>query len=86
MVQGETPNDVEVCTWVRSPQPRDHRRLLIRDGRPEAVFAPVALDERMVRTILTGNDPHPRTGGDLKGGSLASRLPKVSAASLGLAA
>jgi hypothetical protein len=27
-------------------------------------YLPVALDERMVRAILLGNDPHPRTVGN----------------------
>lgn len=42
--------------------------------KPEVEYVPVDLDEQMVRTILLGQDP--RTGVPLKGGSLASRLPK----------
>jgi hypothetical protein len=62
------------------------RNLVMRDGRPEVEFVPVVLDERMVRTILLGIDANPRTGGELRGGSFVSRLPKVSAAAIGLAA
>jgi hypothetical protein len=52
----------------------------------EVEYLPVVLDERRVRAILLGNDPNPRNGDGLRGGSLASRLPKVSAAAIGLAA
>jgi hypothetical protein len=62
------------------------KSLVMRDGRPEVEFVPVVLDERMVRAILLGNDPNPRTGGELRGGSFVCRLPKVSAAAIGLAA
>lgn len=43
--------------------------------KPEVEYVPVDLDEQMVRTILLGQDP--RTGVPLKGGGLASRLPKA---------
>ena len=43
--------------------------------KPEVEYVPVNLDEQMVRTILLGQDPY--TGVPLKGGSLASRLPKA---------
>jgi hypothetical protein len=59
---------------------------VVRDGKYGVVRAPVALTEQMARAILTGIDANTRTGGELKGGSLAARLPKVSAASIGLAA
>ena len=56
------------------------------NGRFEVVYAPVLIDEPMLRAVITGHDAHPRTGGDIKGGRLDARLPKVSASALGLAA
>ena len=41
----------------------------------DATYTPVACDERMLRIILTGKDM--RTGDELKGGPLASRVPKA---------
>ena len=41
----------------------------------DATYTPVACDERMLRIILTGKDM--RTGHELKGGPLASRVPKA---------
>ena len=51
------------------------KRLVNRDGRWEVEFAPVTIDERLLRIILTGKDM--RTGDELKGGPLASRVPKA---------
>jgi hypothetical protein len=62
------------------------KSLVVHNGKYEVACVPVTLDDQMIRAILTGHDPHPRTGGDIKGGPLAGRLPKVSAASIGLAA
>jgi hypothetical protein len=57
---------------------------VVRGGKLEVVYVPVEIDDRVIRTILTGRDRHPRSGGEIK--DLASRLPKVSAASIGMAA
>jgi hypothetical protein len=56
------------------------------DGRYEAVFCPVSVDERLLRIILTGTDFHRRADTKLSGGDLAARLPRVASDSIGLAA
>jgi len=38
-------------------------------------YTPVTIDQRIISMLLTGRDP--RTGEDVKGGTLASRVPKA---------
>jgi hypothetical protein len=51
------------------------KQLMNRDGKWMVAYPPVAVDERMLRIMLNGRDP--RTGEDVKGGTLVARVPRV---------
>jgi hypothetical protein len=51
------------------------KQLVNREGKWAVAYKPVACDDRMLRILLNGKDP--RTGDDVRGGTLDSRLPRA---------